>query len=213
MHENELLHYGVLGMKWGVRRTPEQLGSKRTYKAVKKAALEGGSGAAKDVLKNHDDIKQIHKDLSSARQKLREAKKLSKEFNELDQEEQNKYCIKAARKFCKDYDISDKDEIKYYEEMYLYEDLDQGMTNSFGMFLKDKGIEPKAYSDMQLRASKEYRQACESATEKLLEKTGNLPIQYTNRGTTENYKTAVNDVLARMAHDEIWNEGYYESGW
>lgn len=24
--ENTLMHYGILGMKWGVRRTPEQLG-------------------------------------------------------------------------------------------------------------------------------------------------------------------------------------------
>ena len=26
MENNELYHYGVLGMHWGVRRTPEQLG-------------------------------------------------------------------------------------------------------------------------------------------------------------------------------------------
>lgn len=34
----ELMHYGILGMKWGVRRTPQQLGhlSKKDNKWVRK---------------------------------------------------------------------------------------------------------------------------------------------------------------------------------
>lgn len=37
MHENELMHYGVLGMKWGVRKNPAQAYSKAI---VKKQKLE-----------------------------------------------------------------------------------------------------------------------------------------------------------------------------
>lgn len=32
---SELKHYGIKGMKWGVRRTPEQLGHKRLAKSAK----------------------------------------------------------------------------------------------------------------------------------------------------------------------------------
>lgn len=30
MHDDDLTHWGIKGMKWGVRRTPEQLGHKKT---------------------------------------------------------------------------------------------------------------------------------------------------------------------------------------
>lgn len=40
MNNNELLHYGILGMKWGVRRTPEQL---RRARGELKSESDGGS--------------------------------------------------------------------------------------------------------------------------------------------------------------------------
>ena len=38
MYDNELMHYGVVGMKWGVRRAAENTakGASKAYKGVKK---------------------------------------------------------------------------------------------------------------------------------------------------------------------------------
>lgn len=40
MPNDELMHYGVKGMRWGVRRTPEQLGRKVSRLERKNASLE-----------------------------------------------------------------------------------------------------------------------------------------------------------------------------
>lgn len=47
MDNAELMHYGVKGMKWGVRRTPVQLGHRRKPKKIAKRSRESPEGEKK----------------------------------------------------------------------------------------------------------------------------------------------------------------------
>lgn len=68
---NELYHYGILGMKWGVRRTPEQLG----HRPIKK----------KKTASEHNDYKKAHSEKSI---KSMSDKELRERLNRLQMEQQ-----------------------------------------------------------------------------------------------------------------------------
>lgn len=84
-NQDVLMHYGILGMKWGVRRTPEQLGHKKAavganrlqkYKNQKIAKVEKmyakSMGQVKTALEydpNNKDLKKQLKHLESLRKK------------------------------------------------------------------------------------------------------------------------------------------------
>ena len=65
MTENELYHYGVKGMKWGIRRTQKQLGEEYqnlSFDKRKSIAQKHGIKALSNYMKIHDKYdKQIDK--------------------------------------------------------------------------------------------------------------------------------------------------------
>lgn len=140
---DELCHYGIKGMKWGVRRTPEQLGhrrsSNRPLKTPKKMVEKGISTKrqlAKDVL---------GRDLSKSQ--LRPRNRDSGEVS-----------IKAGQKVSH---ISGVPFQKRNGQLYAtYDEYDNAMYEAFlGMRLKNKGWDPKkvtltAAKDLKAPSSK-----------------------------------------------------------
>lgn len=66
--ENGIYHYGVKGMRWGVRRTPAQLGHQTAFVSTKK--LPSGPDAYLPKLKKTELEKKIEKIVRSGQYKL-----------------------------------------------------------------------------------------------------------------------------------------------
>lgn len=80
MDPNSLTHYGVKGMKWGVRRTPAQLGHRGSSRRKKNGAVAAVEKAGSAAVKNVSGIPQAHRDklIAKAMSPNASAKDLSK---------------------------------------------------------------------------------------------------------------------------------------
>ena len=92
---NDLYHYGVKGMKWGVRRTPEQLGRpKNKVDSSGKSGKMRHEGFAKQVasqgpIQLAKSIRSLEKQISNHEDKLRNPIKYQPNWNSFSQDRQN----------------------------------------------------------------------------------------------------------------------------
>ena len=88
LNEDYIEHYGILGMKWGIRRTPEQLGHRvsknedRFDKYTEKAAKAGEKGNVKKLTKYTNKAEKVQKKNVKLNKKLEKALKRQNEHDE-----------------------------------------------------------------------------------------------------------------------------------
>lgn len=99
LNQNELAHYGIPGMKWGVRRSQKQL-ARIDKKAKKQGWSEDAENAAKIKTKK---LKQMS---NADLKKLNERMRLENEYKNLNKQRKNagrKFVSEIGRELAKDY--------------------------------------------------------------------------------------------------------------
>ena len=215
--ENYIYHYGVKGMKWGVRRTPAQLGHKVPRRSLSETASIAASKARAGMAKARSIAKS---GVDAAREKQNQKAKLSvknmtteelqQRINRLNLEknyrnllsEQKSAQTSAAQKFVSKQfgnlasKVADKAITKAVEKMFKEKDT----TSILDMSKLDK------YTDKELEAAKKRKDTTRDLM-KNWEKVGNTSMSsfYGKDGYASMVaagKGAVQEALKKMNEDK-----------
>lgn len=206
--EDELAHYGVKGMKWGVRKDRDYA-QKKTAGDIKKQfdKTRGLYDREGRLAKQNDNLQKLHNsdNLRSARKKINELAAVTHDYKN-NENLRRKYKLKAlTSKYGKD----EASRLSKDDLWLMYEDWDQGRDSSFGLYLKDRGWTADEYRNQCDKALKTYNVECKKVAESLLGKYGDMPVNRSWSWEEKNVKSLVADSLTELAQQE--NDLYYES--
>jgi hypothetical protein len=182
--DNELYHYGVKGMKWGVRKQ-EKVASDISNR-YKQASGYSYTDAPVKAVQGNRSAKSIakSKQLTDARKQLESLSDVLKEYNN-SANTRHKYLLKALleNEDSAFYGMTKKElleelDARSMKEIYDFSaDWDYGPGSSVDMYLRDRGTDVDKFSKKLVDAQKNYRNECKKLADSLLGKYGKETVE------------------------------------